>query len=162
MYEKLDLLKESLPSLSLLNFKFGADEQYDLDLIDWFADGGEIRTYTYKALSGPAFMIYLYKGEVRLSIGMISEKADYTMVKYRPVYIKRFREKNKNIAYCTSNLMETPEEIRNRPGVTAIDENTYKYKDGSFSKNNVWRLSKDNAKSIKKNEEKLISILNSL
>lgn len=160
LHQKLDALKETLPFLDEVNWKFSADQAHDDSLIDWFIDGGHVRTYTDKSYSGKSFTIWLVKGNVTIMIGTIG-KAFTSGRKNIWVhdYCAKFWKKNQNLKMCTNNLLRTPEEIVNRYGVKAIDDKTYAYKDGSIG--NIYHLSKDTPKSIVKNEAEVRNLLDS-
>lgn len=158
LHKKLDILKEALPNYNLVHFKFMKDIEYDYALLDWFADGGEIRTYKSKSNYKGAKVTYpisLHKGDVALHIGSIWDMSDEvrdpdSFRDWVDAYVSYFWSKNQTLKFCTSNLLETVEEIFSKDGCTKINETTYSHRDGSFSENNVFHLSKDTIKTIAK------------
>lgn len=42
MFEELDLLTKALPAKRHLQWRFSADREHDMAVLDWFSDGGEI------------------------------------------------------------------------------------------------------------------------
>lgn len=151
LFEKLDALQKALPSRRLLDFRFSNDQDHDNNIIDWFADGGEIRAYKeYKS----SFHIDLCKGDVIIYLGLFSKTMDDStkLNQWKFNYLKKFWDKNKNIVYCTNNLLNTPDEIIGDN--IRINDETFKYKsDGSFTEGNIFHLSKHSSlKSFKKGE----------
>jgi len=158
----LDQLADALPAFKLLNFKFKEDKEHDIRLLDWFADGGELRAYkNYKFNSIWRYNIYLYKKGLKMLIGSISEDIDLTdNNKWKIDYIKYFLGKNNKLSYCTNNILKTREEIQHEGSIVSYTDTLIYYKDGSSR--NIFNLSKDTPKSYEKSKLELIKILNKL
>ena len=161
LFTGLNLLKKGLEYKGLVQFRFSSVPGYDENLIDWFIDSGEIRIYRSNFI-GRTYHIVLAKGEVQLNLNSVFKGCEKRTGVYPNKYIKRFWSKNKNLKYCTNNLLRTPEEIFSIPGNTRVNDTTYKCSDGSFIKNNVFHLSMDTFKTFKKREQEVIELLNSL
>lgn len=168
MEQELNKLLEAIPAYRHLQFKFSKDRNHDKRLIEWFADGGEIRSFRdFKPpKSNWLYGIKLYKGGLILDIGPIVENyldfCESKNVRWRYEYISYFRSLNKNLKYCTSNLLKTVKEIQKQPGIIKYDDDTIVYSDGSYSKGNIFSGSKDTKNTIKKSEKIVNDILDSI
>lgn len=170
MKDKLDQLAECVHLYELLNFRYSKDINHDYQLLDWFADGGEIRAFKdYKIKNAPwRFNIIFVKKELKLHLGIVSSdfkevlNNSNILVKLRYDYLKYFRQKNKNLSYCTNNLLKTCKEIQTDKNVIKYTDNTIYYSDGSFSLNNIFKYSKDTVKTYEKSETYLINLLNQI
>lgn len=161
--EKLDALSSVVQHFDLLQFKLKADRQHDKDLIDWFADGGELRAYRHYKITGLPwrYNAVLFKNGLSLTIGALGEDFDQVgeLAMWRMEYLSRFLQKNTTVSYCVSDQLKTIDEIRNGPGIISSTEDTITYSDGSFSKGNIFKFSKDTVTSFKKSEADVIKIL---
>jgi hypothetical protein len=148
--DNLDLLEKAIVSMNLLQFRFGKDRQYDYDLMDWFIANGELRVYK----KGNYFCLNLVtKNKLNLLIGYAYAGCNDRNIEntnncsVQNTYLNYIWRKTGKFVYCTSNLLNTPEEVKLLFG----GNDSYTFSNSS-----------ENYKSIESNSKKLLSILNTL
>jgi len=143
VHKELDLLNKSLPFQKHLQHSYPAPNKNVYNIIDWFINGGHIRTYNRGTKSKPYFEMALVKGSVKFNLGTFGDFTNPKM-NYIREYLKYFWKKNKNLIYCTSNLLKSLDTEKTPSG----NENYF--------------LSTDNKNSFVKNSNKVIELLNNL
>lgn len=159
--EKLDILKNALPHMKEVQWKFESDIRHDSELIDWFADGGEIRAcYKGKTLAKEnTFFVIFKKGALTIELGSVRENLRSRSRGWKEEYLDIFWKKNEKLIYCVS-CMKTVEEIFSEHH-KKINETTYAHSDGSYRENNLFSSSSDKSlKQLKKHEEMFRDALN--
>lgn len=127
--EKLEFLDLAITFRNSLQFKYSADEKHDYALLDWFAEFGHFRVYRRYDIK--CYELYLStENGLTIRLGTISdppmtEYCEQTTAEINDVgrvnglkrkfeYMKYAwtKVKDRNIRYCTSHLLKTPDEVQ--------------------------------------------------